>query len=54
MPSWNEILAESRAASQYDLIRRRYLATCHEITGRNVIAYLFGLAAEERDGRRSD
>ena len=42
MPSWNEILAESRAASQYDLIRRRYLATCHEITGRNVIAYYSG------------
>lgn len=42
MPSWNEILGESRAASQYDLIRRRYLAECHAITGRNVIAYYSG------------
>lgn len=42
MPSWNEILDESRAASQYDLIRRRYLAECHRISGRNVIAYYSG------------
>lgn len=42
MPSWNEILGESRAASQYDLIRRRYLAECHDLTGRNVIAYYSG------------
>ena len=42
MPSWNEILDESRSASQYDLIRRRYLAECHRITGRNVIAYYSG------------
>ncbi len=42
MPSWNEILDESRAASQYDLIRRRYLAECHRLTNRNVIAYYSG------------
>ena len=42
MPSWNEILDESRAASQHDLIRRRYLAECHRISGRNVIAYYSG------------
>lgn len=42
MPSWNQILDESRGASQYDLIRRRYLAECREITDRNVIAYYSG------------
>ena len=43
MPTWNELLGELRAsASKHDLIRRRYLKTVHEITGRNVIIYYSG------------
>ena len=43
MPNWNELLNEIKAAgSIHDVIRRRYLAKVHEITGRNVIAYYSG------------
>lgn len=43
MPNWNELLNEIKATgSMYDVIRRRYLAKLHEITGRNVIIYYSG------------
>jgi ATP-dependent protease ClpP protease subunit len=43
MPDWNELLNEVRAAgSLYDVVRRRYLAKIHELTGRNVIIYYSG------------
>lgn len=43
MPNWNQILDEIRAAgSTHDVIRRRYLAKVHEVTGRNVIIYYSG------------
>jgi len=43
MPNWNQILDEIRAAgSMHDVIRRRYLAKVHEVTGRNVIIYYSG------------
>ena len=43
MPNWNELLDEIRAAgSTHDVIRRRYVAKVHEITGRNVILYYSG------------
>ena len=43
MPNWNQLLNEIKAAgSMYDVIRRRYLAKLHEITGRNVIIYYSG------------
>lgn len=43
MPNWNQLLNEIKAAgSMYDVIRRRYLARVHEITGRNVVIYYSG------------
>ena len=43
MPNWNQLLNEIKAAgSMYDVIRRRYLAKIHEITGRNVVIYYSG------------
>ena len=43
MPNWNELLNDIRAAgSMYDVVRRRYLASLHSITGRNVIIYYSG------------
>lgn len=51
MPNWNEVLNEIKkeretniknAASAVDSIRRRYLLSLHEHTGRNVIAYYSG------------
>ena len=43
MPNWNQILNEIKASgSTHDVIRRRYLADVHEITGRNVIIYYSG------------
>lgn len=43
MPNWNEVLTEIQAAgSIHDVIRRRYLAHLHEVTGRNIIAYYSG------------
>ncbi|HEY5640989.1 MAG TPA: ATP-dependent Clp protease proteolytic subunit [Dehalococcoidia bacterium] len=43
MPSWNEVLAEIKAAgSTHDLIRRKYLLELSEVTGRNVIVYYSG------------
>lgn len=43
MPNWNEILNEIKeAGSTHDVIRRRYLAALHELTGRNVIIYYSG------------
>lgn len=43
MPSWNEILTEiQQAGSTHDVIRRRYLRTLHELTGRNIIIYYSG------------
>lgn len=43
MANWNEILNEIQASgSTHDIIRRRYLAKLHEVTGRNVIIYYSG------------
>ncbi len=43
MPNWTEILDEiNKAGSSHDLVRRRYLKSLFEITGRNVIAYYSG------------
>ncbi len=43
MPSWNELLAETKSASNvYDTLRRKYLSEIREITKRNVIAYYSG------------
>jgi len=56
MPNWSQLLDEIRASgSTQDVIRRKYLQTVHEITGRNVIIYYSGwlqsnnLAAEIND-----
>jgi hypothetical protein len=43
MPTWKTLLNEVQAAgSTYDVIRRKYLAQLHELTGRNVIVYYSG------------
>jgi ClpP class serine protease len=43
MPNWSDLLEEVKAAgSTHDVIRRRYLAALHELTGRNVIIYYSG------------
>lgn len=40
MPSWGELLNElNSTGNNYDIIRRKYLKTLYEYTGRNVIAY---------------
>jgi len=43
MPDWKQILDELQAAgSTYDVVRRKYLANLHNLTGRNVIIYYSG------------
>lgn len=43
MPNWNDVREEIRQTdSPCDLVRRKYLRTLHELTGRNVIAYYSG------------
>lgn len=45
MPNWGQVLNEiqgMRIENPLDKIRRKYLATMHEYTGRNVIAYYSG------------
>lgn len=43
MPSWHEILNDIRATgSSFDVVRRRFLASLHDNTGRNVITYYSG------------
>ena len=43
MPNWNQLLDEIKAAgSTHDVIRRKYLASVHEVTNRNVIVYYSG------------
>jgi ClpP class serine protease len=43
VPNWSDLLEEVKAAgSTHDVIRRRYLAALHELTGRNVIIYYSG------------
>jgi hypothetical protein len=43
MPSWNEILDRIRTTgSTYDVIRRDFLRTLHDKTGRNIILYYSG------------
>ena len=40
MPTWGQVQAQiASAGSQWDVVRRQYLAALHEITGRNVILY---------------
>ncbi|MBM3746231.1 MAG: S49 family peptidase [Acidobacteria bacterium] len=51
MPNWNEVLRElnaerDRTASPLDAVRRRYLNTLFEHTGRNVIAYYSGFLSK--------
>jgi len=54
MPNWKTLLSEVEASgTTYDVIRRKYLARLHEVTGRNVIVYYSGWlhkAALERLG----
>lgn len=45
MPNWGQVLNEiqgMRVENPLDTIRRKYLATMHKYTGRNVIAYYSG------------
>ncbi len=43
MPNWSQILEEVTAAgSTHDVVRRKYLAAVHDLTGRNVILYYSG------------
>jgi len=43
MPDWNDLLDEIKeSGSIYDLIRRKYLKSLHQLTGRNVIIYYSG------------
>ena len=43
MPNWKNLLSEVEAAgTTYDVIRRKYLARLHEVTGRNIILYYSG------------
>lgn len=43
MPNWNELLNEIQAAgSTQDVVRRKYLAELHKLTGRNIIIYYSG------------
>ncbi len=43
MPNWKTLLSEVQAAGTiYDVVRRKYLAKLHELTGRNVIVYYSG------------
>jgi len=43
MPDWNQLLNEVTAlGSQFDVLRRKYLARLHQATGRNVIIYYSG------------
>lgn len=59
MPDWNDILNEIKeAGSVQDIVRRKYLAELHKITGRNIIIYYsgwlqrpgaFGLSVDDND-----
>lgn len=43
MPSWNEILRDLQSGNvDFDELRKRYLESIHQTTGRNVIAYYSG------------
>jgi membrane-bound ClpP family serine protease len=43
MPDWNSLSNEIRASgSTYDLLRRKYLRSLHDLTGRNTIIYYSG------------
>lgn len=43
MPNWNDLLNEVKeAGSIQDVLRRKYLAELHQLTGRNVIVYYSG------------
>ncbi|HEY3324230.1 MAG TPA: S49 family peptidase [Planctomycetota bacterium] len=43
MPNWDQVLEEvRRMGSTYDVLRRKYLAQLHALTGRNVIIYYSG------------
>lgn len=43
MPNWSEVLNElQNTPSPFDIVRRRYLRSLHEKTGRNTIAYYSG------------
>jgi len=40
MPNWKDLIDElSASGSVLDLVRRKYLAQLHNVTGRNVIVY---------------
>lgn len=40
MPGWDDILSElGQTPSQHDIVRRKYLKSLSELTGRNVITY---------------
>ena len=64
MPNWGQVLNEiqgMRVENPLDTIRRKYLATMHDYTGRNIIAYYSGflqkpkgdVAIDDASGLRS-
>ncbi len=42
MPNWGEVLTEIQNTNPLDTVRRKYLKTMYQYTGRNVIAYYSG------------
>lgn len=42
MPNWGEVLTEIQSTNPLDTVRRKYLKTMYQYTGRNVIAYYSG------------
>lgn len=50
MPNWSEIVEEVKAAGAvHDVVRRKYLAQLHELTGRNTIIYYSGWLQKNTD-----
>lgn len=43
MSNWHDMLLEiMKLGSQFDILRRKYLAEMHQITGRNIVCYYSG------------
>lgn len=57
MPNWGEVLTEIQGVGKQnplDSVRRKYLATMNEYTGRNVIAYYSGWLQKNAGGTAID
>src|SRR5690606_6533378 len=51
MPNWNQLLNELKASgSTQDVLRRKYLAELHGLTGRNTILYYSGWLQKQQPG----